>query len=116
MDGTCDDFFSRIRLPSAGLPTSTSYAPTRGAPTDTPEPTLLPTVSALTPEGFYPTAPPLVVGDLPRKVMLKGAHQEYQRLNNCGPATLTAALTYWGWQGSKPLAADGSVRWQDDIA
>ncbi len=91
---------------------------TRGAPTDTPGPTLAPsaTISALTPEGFYPTAPPLVTADLPRQVILDGVRQEYQYLNNCGPATLTMDLTYWGWKGSEPLVAGQDVRWQVDVA
>ncbi|HEX7974200.1 MAG TPA: tetratricopeptide repeat protein [Anaerolineales bacterium] len=27
--------------------------------------------------------------------------QEYQGWNNCGPATLAMALSYWGWQGNQ---------------
>ncbi|MBI3764176.1 MAG: C39 family peptidase [Chloroflexi bacterium] len=91
---------------------------TKGAPTETAAPTLppSPTISALTPSGFLPTAPPLVTGELPRIVKLKGARQEYQLFNNCGPATLTADLTYWGWKGTEPDVPGKDVRWQKEIA
>ena len=96
---------------------------TKSAPTETPAPTLppAPTVSALTPEGFLPTAPPLVAGDLPSAVKLKDIRWEPQLFNNCGPATLTEALTYWGWRGSEPdelmwYANGKDVRWQKDVA
>jgi tetratricopeptide (TPR) repeat protein len=92
--------------------------PTIGAPTETAQPTAQPspTVSALTPEGFLPTAPPLVTANLPAQVALKGTRQEYQLLNNCGPTTLAMDLTYWGWTGSEPLVEGQDVRWQKDIA
>jgi len=38
---------------------------------------------------------------IPEKVILKGIVHEYQKMNNCGPATLAMALTYWGWQGDQ---------------
>ncbi len=70
------------------------------APTETPEPTLAP-------------APP--------SAELGGTRWEPQLFNNCGPATLTAALVYWGWRGSEQdgLTWYGNgvdIRWQRDIA
>ncbi len=67
-----------------------------------------------------PTAIPLVF-DLPASITLDGARYEPQLYNNCGPATLTAALVYWGWRGTEPdelvwYAAGKDVRWQRDIA
>jgi tetratricopeptide (TPR) repeat protein len=108
------DAATATRLPT--LPAQVT--PTLGAPSETPEPTSQPspTVSALTPEGFLPTAAPLVTGDLPAQVSLKGVRQEYQLLNNCGPATLAMNLTYYGWTGAEPLAEGADVRWQKDIA
>ena len=99
--------------------------PTDGAPpragTDAPQLTPAPTLSALAPSGFYPTAPPLDTSDLPRQVELTGARWEPQLLNNCAPATLTEALTYWGWRGTESdeptwYASGKDVRWQLDIA
>jgi hypothetical protein len=43
---------------------------------------------------------------LPQNVFLKGIQHEYQTWNNCGPATLAMALSYWGWDGDqRPIAA-----------
>lgn len=47
---------------------------------------------------FVPTA-------IPEKMRLSGFRHEYQGWNNCGPATLAMALSFWGWKGN-----------QDDIA
>ncbi|OGO41620.1 MAG: hypothetical protein A2W36_04675 [Chloroflexi bacterium RBG_16_58_14] len=50
-------------------------------------------------------------------VRLTGITHDYQKWNNCGPATLAMALSYWGWQGDqldaaaflKPNARDKNV-------
>lgn len=55
-------------------------------PTATPAPTPTPTVT--------PTP-------LPGKVTLKGIRHEYQKWNNCGPANLSMALSFWGWKGDQ---------------
>jgi len=54
--------------------------PTAPGPTDTPTPTFTP---------------------LPPRVMLQGFRHEYQKFNNCGPASLAVNLSYWGWQGTQ---------------
>jgi len=67
------------------------------------------------------STPPPLIFNLPASISLSGARYEPQLYNNCGPATLTAALVYWGWRGSE---SDGltwygngvDVRWQRDIA
>ena len=38
-------------------------------------------------------------------VLLTGARQEYQLWNNCGPATLSMNLSYYGWSGTQVTAA-----------
>lgn len=38
---------------------------------------------------------------LPSSVQLTGVRHEYQTWNNCGPANLAMALSFWGWQGSQ---------------
>jgi hypothetical protein len=55
-----------------------------------PGPTLQPTVT---------TTP------LPATVMLEGIKYEHQhgRLNYCGPANFSMALTYWGWTGNRDV-------------
>jgi hypothetical protein len=51
-------------------------------PTLTPSPTISPT-------------------SIPEAVILTGTTHEYQQMNNCGPATLSMALSYWGWSGDQ---------------
>jgi tetratricopeptide (TPR) repeat protein len=53
-----------------------------GTPSPSPTPTLTPT-------------------PIPGQVALSGAVHEYQAFNNCGPATLAMALSYWGWKGDQ---------------
>ncbi len=72
---------------TAMLPTST---PTPPEPTATPKASPTPTIT--------PTP-------LPQKVILKGIRYEAQRWNNCGPANLSMALSYWGWQGDQLITA-----------
>jgi tetratricopeptide (TPR) repeat protein len=76
--------------------------------TSTPGPTPTPTVTPT------PTIEPT---PLPASIQLKGVRHEYQKWNNCGPANLSMALSYWGWQGDqrdtaaylKPNARDKNV-------
>lgn len=76
--------------------------------TSTPGPTQTPTVTPT------PTIEPTPI---PASVQLKGVRHEYQKWNNCGPANLSMALSYWGWQGDqrdtaaylKPNARDKNV-------
>src|SRR3990172_816126 len=43
---------------------------------------------------------------IPKSIQLDGVRHEYQSWNNCGPATLAMALSYWGWEGDQhPIAA-----------
>jgi len=59
-----------------------------------------------------PTAAPL-----PEKMILNSPAYEKQDINNCGPATLTMYLRYYGWEGDqftvsdliKPIAQDRNV-------
>ncbi len=68
------------------LPAPASPTATQPGPTDTPQPT--------------PTATPPPT-PIPEKVVLSGITHEYQQMNNCGPATLAMALSFWGWQGDQ---------------
>ena len=62
------------------------FTPTSPPPTGTPQPSPSPTPS--------PTP-------LPLQAELSGIVHEYQQFNNCGPASLAMALSYWGWQGDQ---------------
>ncbi len=87
----------------------------------TPNPTLVSiveaTFQAMTPTATQtvtpgPTAtatvtptPTIEPTPLPDSIQLKGVRHEYQGWNNCGPATLSMALSYWGWAGDqRPIA------------
>lgn len=43
---------------------------------------------------------------LPSAVSLDGVRHEYQNFNNCGPATLSMALSYWEWQGDQNVVRE----------
>lgn len=83
--------------------------------TSLPTPTPLPLDQPATP----PPTPLLTVTPtpLPGKIQLSGMRHEYQGWNNCGPATLSMALSFWGWQGdqydiapiTKPNSRDKNV-------
>ena len=66
-------------------------------PTTTAGPTLTPAPS--------PTAT-IEPTPLPEMVQLNGTRHEYQKWNNCGPANLSMALSYWGWDGDQRPIAD----------
>lgn len=42
---------------------------------------------------------------LPSKIRLEGVRIEDQTWNNCGPANLSMALSYWGWKGDQAVTA-----------
>jgi tetratricopeptide (TPR) repeat protein len=53
-----------------------------------------------------PTAMPTITSTpLPATVMLEGIKYEHQhgRLNYCGPANFSMALTFWGWDGNRDV-------------
>ncbi len=62
--------------------------------TPTPTPTVGPTATPTVTPSPTPSPTPL-----PAQVHLKGIRHEFQQWNNCGPATLSMALSYWGWKG-----------------
>ena len=74
------------------LPTPLAMAPTL-TPTHAPEPTfaILPPT-----EPPKPTLAASPTPDLLPQVTLTGFEYQYQKFNNCGPATLTSALSYYG--------------------
>jgi len=49
--------------------------------------------------------PTITTTPLPATVMLEGVKYEHQhgRLNYCGPANFSMALTYWGWTGNRDV-------------
>jgi hypothetical protein len=52
---------------------------------------------------FIPT---VTTKPMPKTMQLDGFRHEYQTWNNCGPATLAMALSYWDWEGDqRPIAS-----------
>lgn len=81
--------------------TRTAMVPT---PTVTLEPTLTPT-NYISPT---PTQMPSLTPSptpIPESVRLEGVVHEFQKFNNCGPANLSMALSYWGWEGDQRTTA-----------
>ena len=85
----------------------------------TARPTLSPTATAARADTQTPThAPPTATPKpLPAQVSLPVPAYEMQDMNNCGPASLTMALRYYGWDGDqydisdviKPIPQDRNV-------
>lgn len=79
--------------------TQTSLAMAASTPTPSASPTALqPQDTPTLPPSPTPTLSPT---QIPERVTLAGLVHEYQQMNNCGPATLAMALSYWGWQGDQ---------------
>jgi hypothetical protein len=66
-------------------------------PADTEPPTIesSPSVPTTTP------TPAPTPTSMPGEMVLRGIVHEYQQFNNCGPANLAMALSFWGWQGDQ---------------
>ena len=87
-------------------------------PTETPDTVFTPTPTP----GPTPTATPSPT-PLPQSVNLTAPAWEKQDPNNCGPATLTMYLRYYGWEGDqtdiaellKPISQDRNVNVEEII-
>ena len=64
------------------------------------ESSLTPT-ALITPTPTEILTPTPTLTAIPEAVSLTGVRHEYQKMNNCGPATLSMALSYWGWGGDQ---------------
>jgi tetratricopeptide (TPR) repeat protein len=82
-------------------PTPLPITPTQPGPTSTPVPSPTPTLT---------TTP------LPATLRLPGVHYEDQhnRYNYCGPANLSMALTFWGWDGNRDKVGEYVKTNKDD--
>jgi hypothetical protein len=76
------------------LPSSTPTAPDSSTTT----PTSPPTATGTPPPSPTPAPSPTPI---PAQALLNGIRFEYQQFNNCGPANLSMALSYWGWPGDQ---------------
>ncbi len=108
------------------IPTSTPTA----TPTATPTPTLtatptpasarLSSATGLTLTPVVPPGPAQAARSTPASIdaanlLLTGFRHAYQTWNNCGPATLTMNLSYFGWAGSQADAAQFLKPAEEDV-
>ena len=83
---------------------STAAAPTQpvaAAPTQ-PKPTIFPATAGPVPTSEDSSSSEV---SIPASARIYGIRHEQQRWNNCGPATITMALSYYGWQQDQSAAA-----------
>jgi tetratricopeptide (TPR) repeat protein len=71
---------------------------TMSAFVSTPSATPLPVLTA-TP--LATPVPSLTPTPIPASASLTGIRHEYQKFNNCAPASLSMVLSYWGWAGDQ---------------
>jgi len=79
------------------MPSILSPTPTATIVLETAEPTPIPTAT------FPPTQTPT---PMPESANLNGILHQFQMWNNCGPANLSMALSFWGWKGDQRIIAD----------
>jgi tetratricopeptide (TPR) repeat protein len=90
----------------ANLPTPVAAAPTSMPPSPSPSPSATQAASATPGPTASPTPLPPTPTPFPTRVTLTGFKYEAQGFNNCGPASLSINLSYWGWKGNqKNIAA-----------
>jgi Peptidase_C39 like family len=79
------------------------------SPTAPDTPTHTPTIALATVEPSQTptltTTPTLIPTPLPSQAMLSGVLHQFQMWNNCGPANLSIALSFWGWKGDQRVTA-----------
>jgi hypothetical protein len=88
------------------VPATQEAALASATPTSTRTPT--PTIALVTPAPADTPVPPTAIPSptlaptpLPPSAKLSGILHQYQMWNNCGPANLAMALSYWGWKGDQ---------------
>ena len=92
------------------IPTRTPSGDDGGIPVGqvgTVEPTMLPTYQPPTQAALPTITPAYIATDapLPKQIRLDHVRYEQQGWNNCGPTTMTMALSYFGWSNDQYTAA-----------
>lgn len=85
------------------VPEQDSISPTKTISQPTPFPT---NSTPDTPPNFPQPTLTQTLTPIPKSILLTGVQHEYQTWNNCGPATLAMALSFWDWEGSQRIIAD----------
>ena len=100
-----DDAQALLEMPLVfASPTATAVAAVQPTTAQTPIPSAAPP-----PEPATLPAAPVPAGEdsisIPPSARIYGMRHEQQKWNNCGPATITMALSYYGWQQDQTAAA-----------
>ena len=96
-----------IEIPATAAPPTSMPTPIPPSATPSPvitasqQPAEAPTAAAATTQAIQA---PLPVNDLPSAARISGVRHQQQTWNNCGPATITMALSYYGWQQEQAYA------------
>jgi tetratricopeptide (TPR) repeat protein len=70
-------------------------------------PPLTPTLAPSLTETPLPSPTPSPIPTaIPENASLTGIRHEYQKFNNCAPASLSMVLSYWAWQGDQFVTRD----------
>jgi len=93
---------------NASLAPTPTQAPTNPPPTETPtlaNPSVRPSLTPVIPPGPTQAARSTPASLQSADILLTGFRHIYQTWNNCGPATLSMNLSYYGWEGGQADAA-----------
>lgn len=86
----------------SGLLAITETPRPAGTSSGVPSPTAASTaILTTTPEASSTSIPTPTPTSIPDSIALSGVRNEVETRNNCGPATLAMALSFWGWQGDQ---------------
>lgn len=82
-------------------------------PTETIEPSSTPTNFVTFTSTPSPSPTPTST-PLPESFLLEGVKYEKETFNNCGPASLSMLLSFWGWNGNQAITGEWlKPNWQD---
>jgi hypothetical protein len=94
---TAPGFEAEVSVSPVGIPASATLAPPEASPVETDPPPASTVVELSSPTG--------VPEPLPASASVGVVPHEYQTWNNCGPATVSMALGFWGVEGDQADAA-----------
>jgi tetratricopeptide (TPR) repeat protein len=100
--------------PGTAAPRASSLSPAASGATPVGAATLAAATAAPSATPASTATPAPTRTPIPTQFSIAGITHVYQKFNNCGPASLTEELTYWGWKGTQEDAAKVLKPNQDD--
>ena len=96
----------QIFIPKGTAITATPTITATERPFPSPTATIALVTPSPTPTATPPPLPTIQPTPLPPKAALSGVQHAFQMFNNCGPANIARALSFWGWkQDQRAVAA-----------